>query len=153
MKLLYLNSVITITNEKGEQKVKKALSANVKKDDNSLPKSWYTEQNLKPPIDVEDDESEIDENGMIFLVEDEFDYDFVDCILRLDDFSFCVDNEKLGSVIYTKVGDEMWVEETCEEIFSYIAVLTRPWTTILADNIIYYFNFFRRKTNKPQGNE
>jgi hypothetical protein len=145
MKLLYLNSVITVTNQKGEEKVKKALSGNVKKDESSLPKSWYTEQNLKPPIDVEDDELEVDENGMIFLQEDEFDYDFVDCVLRLDDFSSCVDNEKIGSVVYTRDGDEMWVEQTSEEIYAYITVLTRHWTTVLADNIIYYFNFFRRK--------
>lgn len=150
MKLLYLNSVITVANEKGEQKVKKALDGNVKKDEDSLPKSWYTEQNLKPPIDAQDDELEIDENGMVFLQEDEFDYDFVDCILRLDDFSSCVDNEKLGSIIYTRDGDEMWVEETVEQIYAYITVLTRHWTTVLSDNIIYYFNFFRRKTNKTE---
>lgn len=144
MKLLYLNAVITVPNDKGEEKVKRALNGNTNKDEHSLPKSWYTSQNLRPPLDAEDDE-EIDEDGMVYLKEDEFEYDFVDSILKLDDFSSCTDNDKLGSIIYKNSGDELWVSETCEEIFMYITVLTRPWYTVLADNIIYYFNFFRRK--------
>jgi hypothetical protein len=141
MKLLYLNSVVQIPNEKGEQKIKKALNG-VPKDENGMSAKWYEDMGIKPPKNLEES-PEIDENGMIFLQEEEFDYDFVDCILRLDDFSSCVDNEKIGSILYTRDGDEMWIEQTSEEIYAYITVLTRHWSTIIADNIIYYFNFFR----------
>ena len=143
MKLLYLNAVVTVPNEKGEKKVKRALDGKVK-DENWKSAEWYEDMGLLPPKNVEED-NEIDENGMVYLKEDEFDYDFVDCILRLDDFASCTNNEKIGCIIYTVSGDELWVEEKSEEIFAYITVITRPWYTVLADDIIYYFNFFRRK--------
>ena len=146
MKLLLLNAVIIAANEKGEEKVKRALGGNVKKDEGELPRSWYTDQNLRPPADAEDD-IEPDEDGMVVLEEDEFDYDFVHYVLPINKFISCKDNEKIGCVIITTDGDE-WVEETAEEIYAYITVLTRPWYTVLGDNIIYYLNFFRRKTNK-----
>ena len=147
MKLLYLNAVIIAANEKGEEKVKRALGGNVKKDEgNHPPKKWFLDQNLRPPADAEDD-IEPDEDGMVVLEEDEFDYDFVDYVLPLNNFISCKDNEKIGCVIITTDGDE-WVEETAEEIYAYITLLTRPWYTVLGDNIIYYLNFFRRKTNK-----
>ena len=147
MKLLYLNAVIIAANKKGEEKVKRALGGTVKKDEENHPsKQWFLEQNLRPPADAEDD-IEPDEDGMVVLEEDEFDYDFVDYVLKLDKFISCKDNAKIGCIVRTTDGDE-WVEETAEEIYAYITLLTRPWYTVLGDNIIYYLNFFRRKTNK-----
>lgn len=113
MKLLYLTSVLTLPNEKGELKIKEATEDDgVHIDFESMgiraPKG-------KPIIDSE---------GNIALMEDEIDYAGVDCILNLDEFSSCVDNEKLGSVIYTKDGGELWVHNTVEDISEYIEYLS-----------------------------
>ena len=55
MKILYLNSIITVPNEKGSKKINRATTSGVK-DNEGFPKSWYIEQNLRPPEGVEDDE-------------------------------------------------------------------------------------------------
>lgn len=131
MKLLFLSSIITVPNDKGEKRIKKVLSKS-EEGDFTLSKEWYTEQGLKPPLDAEE---EINEDGTLLLKEDEFKYDFVDCIVRLEDFSSCIDNEKMGSVLYLRDGSELWVNESSEEIFGYITIITRPWYIILIDNI------------------
>jgi hypothetical protein len=136
MKLLFLTSVSQKPTQAGEEKIKKAFKTDKEE---GLPASWYREQNILPPKELEDNT-----NGMILLTEEEFEYVFTDCVLKLDDFSSCVDDEKIGTIIYTMGGEELWVEETSEEIYNYITAITRHWTTILVNNIIYYFNFFRQ---------
>src|SRR3989337_2046905 len=151
MKLLFLSSVITVPSSKGEAKIAKALNrgkSKPKTDDYGRNLEWYEENQLTPPLELRgevEENSEIDENGIMHLKDDEFEYDFVDCVLRLDDFSSCIDNQEIGAVIYTKHGDELWVAESSEEIYGYIGVITRPWYTVLVDSIKYYFNSFLRK--------
>ena len=38
-------------------------------------------------------------------------------------FSSCIENDKLGSVVYTRDGEELWIFETVEEISEYIEYL------------------------------
>lgn len=129
MKLLYLNSVITKANAKGEEKVQKAINkSSHNKNDGSLSKSWFEEQGLKPPEDLEDEDiPNISEDGTIFLKEGEFDYDFSFAILNLKEFNSCINNSIIGSIIYTKDGGEIWVSETAEEVLSQIEYLNLNW--------------------------
>ena len=146
MKLLYLNSVITIPNSEGEKKIVKALENKEKTDDNGKNLEWYKDMGLRPPKDMEEEDvPEISEDGFMKLKPSEFEYDFVDCVLRLDDFSSCIDNQEIGSIIYTRHADEIWVEESSEEIYGYITILTRPWYIVAVDNLKYYFQFLLRK--------
>ena len=139
MKLLYLTSVLTLPNAKGELKIKEATDEDgVHIDFEALgikaPKG-------KPAIDSE---------GNIHLMEDEIEYAGVEAILNLDEFSTAVDNEKLGSIVYTKDGSELWVFEEVEELSEYIEFLSlnsfeKAWIGLK----IAFSNFFRRK-NKTQ---
>lgn len=137
MKLLYLTSVVTFANEKGQDRIDKALKKEREDDDEPgyLTKKWYTSQNLRPPPDLEDEENvgEIDEDGMFYLESDELDYDFLDLVVSLEEFSSCEENGLIGSQLYTKSGEVFHIEETPEQLFQYITVITRPWHEKITD--------------------
>ena len=146
MKILYLNNVITVPNEKGSKKIEKAITPNKQKNSGGFPKSWYTEQNLRPPEDAEDDEDLLNEDGTILLMEDEVDYDAKPCIINLQDLSTAIDNENIGSVIYLKDGSEIWVVESSYEIGEYIEHLHKNLLQKLIEQIkIKYYQFKYRK--------
>lgn len=146
MKLLYLNSVITVPSEKGEKRIAQAKKGGVKTDENGKNADWYEDMGLKIPEHLLQND-DVDQDGMIFLKDDEFEFDFVDCIVRLDDFSTCIDNQEIGSIIYLKDGSDIWVEETCEEIFYYITLITRSKLQIFKDNVSHFWrnNYIVRK--------
>ena len=135
MKLMYLTSVLTLPNEKGEQKIKEATEDN----DGHID---YESLGIRAPKG----KPTIDENGHISLLEDEIEYAGVSAVLNIDEFSSCVDNEKLGSVIYTKDGGELWVHENVEEITDYLEYLSlnifEKWWIGFK---IHFFNLFRKK--------
>lgn len=154
MKLLYLNSVITIPNSEGEKKIAKALGNKEKTDDNGKNLEWYKDMGLRPPKDMEEDDvPKISEDGFMKLKPSEFEYDFVDYILKLDDFSSCMDDQEIGSVITTDKGETIWIEETAEEVYGYITILTRPWHIVAIDNLKYYFQFLLRKIKDKKKTE
>lgn len=135
MKLLYLTSVLAVPNELGEQKIKEATEDDGGHID-------YESLGIRAPKG----KASIDENGNIALLEHEVEYTGVSAILNLDEFSSCVDNEKLGSVVYTKDGGELWVFQDVEEISDYIEYISlssfeRAWIGLK----ITVSNFFRRK--------
>jgi hypothetical protein len=129
MKLLFLNSIITVPNEKGKKRIELAL-------ENDEPKLDYDALGMKPP------KEDISEDGYMNLMDGEFEYDYKDCTLRLSEFSHCVDCETLGTTVYLKSGEELWVEESAEQIYGYILVLTNSWFKNL---IISIKNGFRSK--------
>jgi len=135
MKLLYLTSVLALPNEKGELKIKEATEDEGTSID-------YESLGIRAPKG----KPTIDENGNISLLEDEIEYAGVGATLSLDAFSSCVNNEKFGSVIYTKDGGELWVHETVEEVSDYIEYLSlntfeKWWISFK----IRFSNFFSRK--------
>ena len=135
MKLLYLTSVLAVPNELGEQKIKEATE-----DDGGHIN--YESLGIRAPKG----KPSIDENGNIALLEHEVEYTGMGCILNIEEFSTAVDNEKLGSIIYTKDGSELWVFEDTEELSDYINYLSlssfeKAWIGFK----ISVSNFFRRK--------
>lgn len=155
MKVMFLTSILLVPNNEGEAKIEKVISkkrgSGEPRDSNGNTAEWYRDMNLRVPkelLDLEEDEDNIDEDGNIFLQEHEMEYDFVDSLLVLSEFQSCVDNQRIGSVVYLKDGSEMHVEETAEEILYYIGYLTRPWNVRLADyfkNLWFKLKHFRRK--------
>jgi hypothetical protein len=135
MKLLYLTSVLAVPNELGEQKIKEAIEVDGSHID-------YESLGIRAPKG----KPSIDQDGNIRLLEDEVDYTGMECILNLDEFSSCVDNEKLGSVIYTKDGGELWIFQEVDEVSDYIEFLSlnsfeRWWIGFK----IYVLSLFRQK--------
>lgn len=129
MKLLFLNSIITVPNEEGKKRIELAL-------ENDEPKLNYDALGMKPP------KEDISEDGYMSLMDGEFEYEYKDCTLRLSEFSHCVDCETLGTIVYLKGGEELWVEESAEQIYGYIIVLTNSWFNNL---MITIKNGFRSK--------
>ena len=140
MKLMYLTSVLTLPIEKGEQKIKEATEEDGGHID-------YESMGIRAPKG----KPIIDENGHISLLEDEIEYAGVSAVLNIDEFSSCVDNEKIGSVIYTKDGGELWVHETVEEVSDYVEYLTlsdfsKWWIGFkISVKSFRFSNLFRRK--------
>lgn len=135
MKLLYLTSVLTLPNAKGELKIKEATEDDEVHID-------FESMGIRAPKG----KPVVDEDGNIRLLEDEIDYIGVSAILNLSEFSSAVANEKLGSVVYMKDGSELWIYETVEEVSDYIEFLSlnrfeRWWISFK----ISVSNFFRRK--------
>lgn len=139
MKLLYLTSVLAVPNELGEQKIKEATEEDGGHID-------YESLGIRAPKG----KPTMDEDGNIRLLEHEVEYTGMGCILNLEEFSTAVDNEKLGSIVYTKDGSELWIFEDTEELSEYIEYLSlnsfEKWWIGFK---ISFSSFFRRK-NKTQ---
>lgn len=139
MKLLYLTSILTLPNELGEQKIKEATDI----DEGYID---YESLGIRAPKG----KPTIDEDGNIRLLEHEIEYAGIEAILNLEEFSSCVNNDKLGSVVYTRDGGELWVFQDVEEISDYIEYLSlnsfqKAWIGFK----ISVLSLFRRK-NKIQ---
>lgn len=146
LKTLYLTSVITVPNEAGQARIDKALNREKGDDSGGLPLSWYQDQGLRPPKDIDRSEEAIDEDGMIFLQPDELEYEFSDLVLPLKQFDCCEEHEELGSYLFTRGGKRFHIEESPEQIFQYIHVISRNWWEKLVDNIKLEIN--KLKWNK-----
>ena len=95
-KCIFLTGVSTISNEKGLKKIEDLKNG---ESEEGLPKSWYTDQGLKPPKDAR--EEGIDDEGFVELSDDEVEHVHTDIILERSDFSSAEDgvNEELTTVI------------------------------------------------------
>ncbi len=147
-KLLYLSLVSLVPSEKGEAKIKFALEA--EQSEEGYDAEFYDNLGIRPPKDIRDkDAPKIDENGNIHLEPDELEYEFSDCIILLSEFSSAVEHEELGSVIYTKSGNVFHVEESPEEIFGYILIISRTRWEKFRD---YVSSLWRKITTKENLN-
>lgn len=138
MKLLYLTTVVPFANEKGQERIDKALKKSKEDDDEPgyLSKKWYTSQNLRPPPDLEDEgDDEITDDGYMFLDESELDYEFLDILIPLNQFAGCEENSLIGSQLYTKSGEVFHIEETPEQLLYYINFLNRNWAEKIKDRV------------------
>lgn len=126
-KYLYLTEISTIISEKGEEKIKRIErgSSGIKRDSFGRSAEFYEDLNIPIPDELleEDEDGGIDDEGMIQLEEGEFEYDFNDCLIDLDDFSCAMNHNEFGSNIYLKNQFYIRVEETVEEINLQIAIL------------------------------
>lgn len=118
-KCIFLTGVSTIANEKGLKKIEDLKNGD---SEEGLPKSWYTDQGLKPPKDAI--EEGIDDEGFVELSDDEVEHVHTDIILERSDFSSAEDgvNEELTTVI-TKSAVIYKVLEDTNYIFEQLYIL------------------------------
>ena len=150
MKLLYLNCIISIPNEVGEEKIQKATNKNTKiRDDKTPPKQWFLEQNLRPPDDAED-EVETDEQGNIYLEENEMETIPVPVTIPLDNLGSWVSNVDGGSRVYTKSNLAYDVLEEVWEIDAVVEYTSMSWIEKKYLDLKSVFQSFLRRKNKQE---
>lgn len=130
-KCIFLTGVSTIANEKGLKKIEDLKNGD---SEEGLPKSWYTDQGLKPPKDAR--EEGIDDEGFVELSDDEVEHVHTDIILERSDFSSAEDgvNEELTTVI-TKSAVIYKVLEDTNYIFEQLYILDSNFFERMWDEI------------------
>lgn len=125
-KLLKLTKIGKAVNEKGRQKIDMILDKEkgINNSSGELPRSWYTDQNLIPPIGLEDTDDEIDEEGYINLSEEEMEDTYSRVVLNYEDFGMVVDGDEY-STVYTKSGMFVEIYESAKEVDKQIKKLFR----------------------------
>lgn len=139
-KLVFFTEVITILSEAGEKKLERATAKKPSNDDSGMSLEWYLENNLKLPKDLEAEESEIDEDGMMVLKEGEFTYDFLNRFFDIADFFSAVEGDEFGTIISFKNGSEYLVDEDIIEVYARIHFTQRSWSERVGDSIIEFFS-------------
>ena len=161
MKRLYLTAVITVPSEEGQKRIDEVLE----KQNFSMIQDVYGCEQGKSREDWQDilggkvpkgfDEaekefyskspnSEIDEDGNMFLKPEELEYEFLDYLVPLKNIIDVTDTQEIGSIIILKNGMSVHVEETVEHINFMIYMLTMSWW----DRLKFRFsNFFAKKIN------
>lgn len=140
-KYIFVTEVITILSEAGEKKLEKATAK--KPNDNSdsgMPLEWYLENNLRPPLDLKSEESEIDDEGFMKLKEGEYTYDFVNRFIDITNFFSAVEGDEFGTVISFTSGEEYLVDEDIIEVYARIHYAQRSWSERVYDSIAEFFS-------------
>lgn len=142
---IFFTEVITILNEVGEKKLKKATSTSQPKDENGFTAEWYEDMGLPIPDSLVDDRPEIDEEGFMKLEEGEFTYDFQNRFIDMKGFSGAVEADEFGTVIEFYDGRSYWIEEDLFEVYTRIYLSQMNWFEKIKESV---FNFFREIKNK-----
>jgi len=135
--LVFFTEVITILSEAGEKKLERA-TAKKPSDEHDL--DFYDRLGIRPPKDLEAEESEIDEDGMMVLKEGEFTYDFLNRFFDIADFFSAVEGDEFGTIISFKNGSEYLVDEDIIEVYARIHFAQRSWSEKVGDSIIEFFS-------------
>jgi hypothetical protein len=160
-KLLYITAVSTVPSHKGEEKIKKAVEQISKRNGN--PDAVYRDESGRSREDWEDimggkvpngfseaekefyGDTQVTEDGNIFLQPEELEYEFIDLVLPKASIDFIIDHEEIGSLIYTKAGNVVHVEENCEELFYYIGLLEMSWFDRIKNSVLAFFARFKKQ--------
>lgn len=135
--LVFFTEVITILSEAGEKKLEKATSKKPR-DEHDL--DFYDRLGLRPPKDLQEEESEIDENGMMKLAEGEYTYDFISRFFDISNFFSAVEGDKFGTVISFTSGEEYLVDEDIIEVYARIHYAQRNWRERIYDSVVEFFS-------------
>lgn len=151
-KLLCLTQVITKPSEEGQKRIDAALerrkNGGEKTNEDGYTAEWFRDMNLPVPEDLleSEEDDDIDEEGYMFIPNEELEYVFLDMILSLDDFSSATKNEDIGSTVITKEGVSYHVQEEVEDIFGIIYITTQTWKERVIENWKYKIkNIFKKK--------
>ena len=142
MKQLYLTGIAEVPNEAGFEKLENHFKPIGNKP------NWES-MGLTPPKG----EAALNEEGKVFLEDDEVEEVFLDVVIPLKYFGGAVDCVDYGCMVYTTYGTFARVVETAEEVSNYAQMLSLNW---LHRNYIYYkakiTNYFN-KQQKQESNE
>lgn len=139
---LLLTEVITVLNEKGEKRLNKNTSNKTATDENGRDAEWYRELNIRPPKYLEEQESEIDEDGFMKLNDDELEFKFLATIIDSSEFLMATnDEEGFGSTITLKNLFTIKVEEDIDDVYGQILYNERGWFERFKDDLrSWYYN-------------
>ena len=162
MKRLYLTAAITVPSEEGQKRIDEAIQKEnvssfvqeVFRDEHGHTREFYEDVAGKVPKGFAEAEkefynntqqSEIDEDGLMFLKPEELEYQFVDYLVPLKKIVDITDTLEFGSIVILENGTSVHVEESAEEINYIIYLLTRSSWDKFKDSII---SFWRKITTK-----
>jgi hypothetical protein len=134
---VFFTEVITILSEAGEKKLERA-TAKKPSDEHDL--DFYDRLGLRPPKDLEEDESEIYDEGFMKLKEGEYTYDFLNHFFDISDFFSAVEGDEFGTIISFKNGSKYLVDEDIIEVYARIHFAQRSWSERVYDSIVEFFS-------------
>jgi hypothetical protein len=163
-KNLYLTSVSLVPSHEGEKKIMKAAeklksrnkgtTGGIYRDEYGRSEEDYENLNIPLPKNfyknIEDDDIEIDENDNIFLDPTELEYEYGDVIVPLDSVDFVIDNPEIGSLIYTKAGNVVHVEETAEEVYFYMTLMQMSGWERFKSYVLAFFARFKKEQKQEE---
>ena len=163
-KNLYLTSVTLVPSHEGEKKLQKAVeklksrnkgaSGGIYRDEYGRSEEDYENLNIPLPKNfyknIEEDDIEIDENDNIFLNPAELEYEYGDVIMPIDSIDFVLDNPEIGSLIYTKAGNVVHVEEIAEEVYFYITLIQMNWWERFKTYVLTFFARFKKQKKQEE---
>lgn len=114
MKILYLNGILTIPNEVGEDKISQA-----REDRKSNNKPNWAELGLNAPKD----ELQYDEEGRVLLDEEDLEDVYTSVNIILSSYAGAEDSLDGGCTVHTKHRLSYRVAETADEVASYVEML------------------------------
>lgn len=140
-KCIFITEVVTILNEAGEEKLKKATS----KEDNEYDLDFYDRLGIKPPDNLKDTRPEIDENGFMELAPHELTYDFQNRFIDITDLLTVVEADEFGTVLEFNNGLSYWAEEDLFEIYARIYVTQMSWFERVKESVSTFFGEIRSR--------
>jgi hypothetical protein len=158
MKVLHLNTLATRPNQEGENKIKRSREGRgEKRDQYGRSKQFYIENDFPVPDhlfeDGDEKDLEYDEDNNLILEDHEVDYEAYPTVLSMKEFSFVIDNEKIGSTIFTKGGEMVQVLESSFEIYAQIEWMDRGLLSKWWVNFKFWVEEkFRREDKKETEN-
>lgn len=145
MKILYLTGITTQPNSKGQSKIDRANGKKSEKENDTMPKSWFIENGLRPPPDAEDDEIERDDYGSVLLDPEDVDEVGIPISLPLKYYAGAEGCTDGTSIVYSTFAYQFSVFEDIEEINDYVNYLSSPWhVRKWAEIKIDWLNFKRK---------
>lgn len=155
-KILVLTKVETRPNEVGQKRIDDAVEKEKNGDngdsgEQGFSRQWYIDQNLRPPAGIPN-ESEISEDGLIFLQPDELEEVSFGMLLDLASFDTCEDDDMDGSLITLKNRRTFSVLEDTEQVYAQIYVLNETWWERLQDRIQIFINKFKQAPKDGNNN-
>lgn len=160
MKRLYLTAVHTVPSEEGQKRIDEALSKTnvfveeVFRDEHGHTREFYEDVAGKVPkgfAEAEKEfysskqESEIDEEGNMYLKPEEIDYAFTDYLVPLHRIIDVEDTLEFGSMLTLEDGRVVHVEETVEEVNYLIFLITLSPLEKLKLNLGAFINKIKNK--------
>ena len=161
-KRLYLTAVITVPSEEGQKRIDEAIqkendlsfNQEVFRDEFGRTRESYEDMGVQLPKGFTEAEkefygnsqqSEIDEDGLMFLKPEELEYQFVDYLIPLKKIVDITDTLEFGSIIILDNGTSVHVEESVEEINYMIYLMEMSILDKVTDKLKYFWRKIKYK--------
>lgn len=138
-KLEFFTEIRTILSEVGEKRLE-SINNSSEESDNPYNYEWFIENNIEPPSYLKPNQSEIDEDGMVTLGDDDLTYTYNYMLINTSNFSHASE-EEMGTLLMFLDGREYLVEESLEEV--YIKINYKKWRQWLLVKWVGLLNYLK----------